>query len=156
MPNRLEPEPVERRDFLGLAGLWAAGVAVLGSLVGMLRLPKPSVLPETGNRIRIGHPDEFPPGTTRAFPEQQVLVMSGARGIAAISLECTHLGCVVAKTERGFSCPCHGSAFDADGGVVTGPAPRTLRWLQVAQALDGRLLVDAGREVSPGTYFEVA
>ncbi len=155
MPQRLEPDLVERRDFLGLAGIWAAAVAILGSVLGMLRLPKPSVLPETGSRIRIGRPDEFPSGTTRAYPEHQVLVLSNPNGVAAISMECTHLGCVVAKTETGFSCPCHGSAFNADGEVVTGPAPRTLRWLEVGQTVDGRLIVDAKREVSPGTYLKV-
>lgn len=155
MPSRLEPEPLERRDFLGLAGLWAAAVAIVGSVLGMLRLTKPSVLPEIGSRIRIGRPDDFPIGTTRTFPEHQVLVISGAEGVAAMSLACTHLGCIVAKTESGFACPCHGSAFGADGNVVTGPAPRALRWLAVGQTVDGRLVVDASREVRPGTYFKV-
>ncbi len=154
MPDRLEPDSPERRDFLGLAGLWAAGVAIVGSVLGMLRLPKPSVLPETGSRIRIGRLDEFPAGTNRTFPEHQVLVISGAKGLAAMSMECTHLGCIVSKNEGGFSCPCHGSAFNADGEVVTGPAPRTLRWLAVGQTIDGRLVVDTKREVTPGTYFK--
>ncbi len=155
MSKRLEPESVERRDFLGLAGLWAAGVAILGSILGMMRLPKPSVLPETGSRMRIGRLDEFPAGTNRIFSEHQVLVRSSANGLAAISLVCTHLGCIVSKTEGGFSCPCHGSVFNADGEVVAGPAPRTLRWLAVGQTIDGRLVVDTKREVSPGTYFKV-
>ena len=77
MSKRLEPESVERRDFLGLAGIWAAAVAIFGSVLGMLRLPKPSVLPETGSRIRIGHPEEYPAGTTQTFPEHQVLVVFG-------------------------------------------------------------------------------
>lgn len=155
MPSRLEPEPVARRDFLGLAGLWAATIAILGSVAGMLRMPKPSVLPETGHRFRIGRADELPPGTTRSVPEHQVLVVSDSQGIAAISLVCTHLGCIVSQEERGFSCPCHGSHFGAEGQVEGGPAPRALRWLEVAEAIDGRLFVDASHEVQPGTYFKV-
>ncbi|MFQ5665959.1 MAG: ubiquinol-cytochrome c reductase iron-sulfur subunit [Candidatus Binatia bacterium] len=154
MPSRLEPEPVRRRDFLGLAGLWAAGVAIFGSVIGMIRLPKPSVLPEAGHRFRVGRPEDFPAGTVRVIPEQKVLVLSNARGVAAISLVCTHLGCIVSQTDKGFACPCHGSAFGPDGAVRKGPAPRALRWLEVTQAVDGRLVVDAKREVARGTFYK--
>jgi cytochrome b6-f complex iron-sulfur subunit len=155
MPGRLDGDPIPRRDFLGLAGIWATSIAVLGSLLGMLRLPMPSVLPEASTRFRLGNPDDFPPGTSKVIAGQNVLVVSEARGIAALSLVCTHLGCIVSKTEGGFSCPCHGSAFDGNGRISGGPAPRGLRWLQVSRAVDGRLVVNAGREVEPGTYFSV-
>ena len=155
MSGRLEGEPIARRDFLGLAGLWATTVAVVGSLVGMIRLPMPSVLPEASRRFRLGKPEDFPPGTSKVIAGQNVLVISESRGVAAMSLVCTHLGCIVAKTEKGFSCPCHGSAFDRDGAISGGPAPRGLRWLQVSRSVDGRLVVNAGREVDPGTYFSV-
>ncbi len=153
MPNRLEPEPMPRRDFLGLAGLWTAGIAVFGSIIGMARLPKPSLLPEAGSRFRIGRPEEFPAGSARVIPERSVRVISEARGIAAISLVCTHLGCIVAEDPKGFACPCHGSRFGPGGEVVKGPAPRPLRWLEVSQAADGSLVVDADTEVDPGTYY---
>jgi cytochrome b6-f complex iron-sulfur subunit len=155
MPSRLEPEQIPRRDFLGLAGVWAAAVAIVGSVAGMLRLPNPSVLPETGQRVRLGYPDEFPPGTKKRLQGPKLLVTSEPDGIAAISLVCTHLGCVVAAEGQGFSCPCHGSLFDAAGQVEGGPAPRGLRWLEVSQGVDGRLVVDAAREVDPGTFFKV-
>jgi nitrite reductase/ring-hydroxylating ferredoxin subunit len=155
MQSRLEPEPLPRRDFLGLAGLWTAGIAILGSIIGMFRLPRPSVLPETGSRFRIGRPEEFPVGSTRLVPEHKVLVVADARGLAALSMVCTHLGCIVSKTDTGFACPCHGSAFGTDGQVRGGPAPRALAWLEVSQGIDGRLVVDAKREVQPGTYFTV-
>lgn len=155
MPGRLEPEPVGRRDFLGLAGVWAAAVAIFGSLLGMLRLPKPSVLPESGGRFRIGRPSELPAGSAHVVPDQKVLVVADANGIAAISLVCPHLGCIVSRTNKGFACPCHGSKFGAEGQIESGPAPRGLRWLHVSQAVDGRLVVDGGREVPTGTYYKV-
>jgi Rieske Fe-S protein len=156
MPGRLEPEPIARRDLLGLAGLWAAGAAIVGSIVGMMRLPKPSVLPEAGRRFRIGRPDEFPPGTTKLIPDQKVLVVAGTDGIAAISMVCPHLGCIVSKLGNdGFACPCHGSKFGKDGEVTGGPAPKALSWLEITKAVDGRLVVNSARQVEPGTYYGV-
>jgi len=154
MSNRLEPEPIPRRDFLGLAGIWAAGVAIFGSIAGMARLPKPSVLPEAGHRFRVGRPEEFPAGSNVLIAERNVRVIADARGVAAMSLVCTHLGCIVAPDGMDFACPCHGSKFGHGGEVVKGPAPRPLRWLEVSQAADGSLVVDADREVEPWTFYK--
>jgi len=45
-------------------------------------------------------------------------------GLHAVSLRCTHLGCLLRfnAAERSWDCPCHGSRFDVDGGVLEGPA----------------------------------
>ena len=133
--------------------MWAAAIAVLGSLVGMMRLPSPRVLPEVARRFRIGRPDEYPPGSETVIPTQNVVVLASDEGVAAISLVCTHLGCIVKRDGNDFACPCHGSLFDEQGDIVAGPAPRGLRWLRVSQTVDGRLAVDSGREVEKGTYF---
>lgn len=153
MPGRLEPESMPRRDFLGLASLWTAGLAIFGSLVGMARLPKPSVLPEASSRFRVGSPSEFAPGTVKNLSEYKVRIVAIDRGIAAISLVCTHLGCIVGETDEGFVCPCHGSKFDRQGEVKSGPAPRSLPWLEVSQAADGALVVNGAREVQAGSYY---
>ena len=49
-------------------------------------------------------------------------------GLHAVSLRCTHLGCLTKwnDAERSWDCPCHGSRFDPDGNVLTGPAVRPL------------------------------
>lgn len=46
----------------------------------------------------------------------------------AVSLRCTHLGCLVRfnEAEHSWDCPCHGSRFDVDGAVLEGPATRPL------------------------------
>jgi Rieske Fe-S protein len=135
--------------------LAAAAVTFVGALIGMLKLPMPRVTPEAGRRFRIGAPEDFTPGTERVIRDRNVLIRATDQGLAAISLICTHLGCVVVHREDGFHCPCHGSRFDQAGRVLGGPAPRPLPWFDLSQAADGSLVVDAGREVPPGTFRRV-
>jgi glycine/D-amino acid oxidase-like deaminating enzyme/nitrite reductase/ring-hydroxylating ferredoxin subunit len=49
-------------------------------------------------------------------------------GVHAVSLRCTHLGCLLRfnAAETSWDCPCHGSRFDVDGGVLEGPAVHPL------------------------------
>jgi len=153
MSERLTPKPKTRRDFLSWAALGAAGATVLAVFVSMARLIKPRVLPEAANRFSIGNPGDYSPGEEHVMAERNVLVLVTDEGVAAISMVCTHLGCIVARTARGFVCPCHGSKFDSLGKIVGGPAPKDLPWLEVSRRADGKLLVDAKREVAPGTFF---
>ncbi len=39
---------------------------------------------------------------------------------------CTHMGCIPARTEEGWLCPCHGSVYDNSGRIMHGPAPLNL------------------------------
>lgn len=89
-----------------------------------------------GDRIArrgtVKRPAELRPG------EGAVMKLGGERcavyrhtdgGLQAVSATCTHLGCVVGfnNAERTWDCPCHGSRFNVDGSVVTGPATTPLR-----------------------------
>ena len=51
-----------------------------------------------------------------------------AGALHAVSLRCTHLGCLLRfnDAERSWDCPCHGSRFDVDGKVLQGPAVNPL------------------------------
>ena len=100
-----------------------------------------------------GRPEDYAPGVIRVFEEGKVIVFSDLRGLHAISLECTHLGCTVTHTEAGFQCPCHGSKYAADGRVIRGPAPRALPWLRLALLPDGRLAVHRDQPVRRGQRF---
>jgi nitrite reductase/ring-hydroxylating ferredoxin subunit len=83
------------------------------------------------------------------FPEKKVAVIRRGDRLAALSLECTHLGCLVNTVDQGFFCPCHGSQFGPLGEVWSGPATRPLSWHAV-RAKDGRLWIHtAGKRPAP-------
>ena len=156
MSDELNRDEISRHDFLGIAGVGSAAAVVAFSTVGMLRLPKPRVLPDVSSVVRLGKPSEFPPGTVAMLPQRKVCVVSTEEGISVVSLVCTHLGCLVKLTEAGFDCPCHGSKFDDKGVVLAGPAPRALQWLSVSQAPDGTLLADRSKETAPDTAYRAS
>jgi len=69
-------------------------------------------------------------------------------GFLAISVRCTHLGCVVNidKNTGGFVCPCHASRFDKYGEVLSAPATRPLDIFPV-KLENGELFVDTRKPV---------
>ena len=151
--SRLDPEPVPRRDFLGLASLWAAGAALVFAGIGMLRLPKAAVLSSPSKKFKVQLPESLPAGQAFVPPGRSIAVFKDDAGVYAISLVCTHLGCIVKNTSEGFECPCHGSRFGLDGAVTKGPAPTPLPWRKVTGSgsefvVDEDVTVPAGTKVS--------
>jgi nitrite reductase/ring-hydroxylating ferredoxin subunit len=154
-PSRLDAPKVARRSFLSLAAFGSFMAAMATAIAGMLRLPKPAVLPGPVRRFKVGFPNQFPVGSETQLEAENVFLFRDGRGVYAISATCTHLGCTVSRAAKGFECPCHGSKFGENGNVLAGPAPRALAWLEVGRAADGQLVVYAENEVSPGTRFQV-
>ena len=77
------------------------------------------------------------PASELADGEARVLQVDGDKlavhrddqgSLHAVSAVCTHLGCLVEwnRAEQTWDCPCHGSRFRIDGGVLEGPAKRDL------------------------------
>jgi Rieske Fe-S protein len=139
-----------RRDFLGLSSIFTAGAALLFATVGMLRLPKAAVLPVPARKYKVSLPETLAPGAAFQPPGRNVAVVRDADGVYAVSLICTHLGCIVKPSVTGFDCPCHGSRFAADGSVTHGPAPVALHWIEVTGA-EGQYTVDESVVVPQGT-----
>lgn len=148
--SRLDPEPVPRRDVLGLLSLWSMASTLFFALAGILRLPRAAVLPSPSKRFRAALPETLPAGEPFVPPGRSVALFRDEQGIYAISIVCTHLGCIVKPSAQGFECPCHGSLYAPDGSVTKGPAPRALDWLSVSVS-DGTVMVDQDRSVPPGT-----
>ena len=116
--------PQSRRTFITtLTLLLASG----GLLVRYLT-------PRTAGKRRVlvsAAASDVPPGGALVFRTERVVLMKNDAGFYALSLICTHLGCTVVVTEDALSCPCHGSRFDREGKVLTGPADRSLTRMQV-------------------------
>ena len=66
--------------------------------------------------------------------------------VVAYAPQCTHLGCAYHWDDpsKTFVCPCHTSAFSAEGKVISGPAPRPLDRYDV-KVNGGKILLGAIR-----------
>ena len=153
--SRLDPEPMPRRDFLGLTAAWSAAAALFLAVLGMARLPRAAVLPSPSKKFRVTLPESMAPGVAFLPPGRSVAVVRDAEGVYAVSTICTHLGCIVKQSTSGFDCPCHGSRFAPDGSVIRGPAPKSLPWIEVRHAGGNTYVIDEGKVVEPGTRVVV-
>jgi Rieske Fe-S protein len=78
----------------------------------------------------------------RASGSRIVLARPTATTVVAFSSTCTHQQCTVEPNGRKYSCPCHGSEYDAfTGKNVSGPAPSPLT--AVAVKISGADVVEA-------------
>jgi glycine/D-amino acid oxidase-like deaminating enzyme/nitrite reductase/ring-hydroxylating ferredoxin subunit len=73
----------------------------------------------------------IPHGDARVVPDglgKKGVYRDEDGSLHAVSLRCTHMGCLVRfnAAERSWDCPCHGSRFAVDGSVLEGPAVHPL------------------------------
>ena len=112
-----------RRLLTWLSSMGLFGSAVLSAFSNLVFI-KPRATYGQPSRFAIGKPEEFPAGTRISLDTRRICIVREGARLAAISTTCTHLGCIVAVSDTGFGCPCHGSRFDQDGNVTGGPAPK--------------------------------
>ncbi len=141
-------KPINRREFLYY--IWGASMAVLlaegagaiiwfalprfreGEYGGVFKLD-PGVVPAAGSA-----PVRYPSG--------KFWIANTPDGLLALSMVCTHLGCIFAwvPTNNRFECPCHGSKFHLNGQYIEGPAPRNLdRFAVTVDTAAGAVQTDA-------------
>ncbi|MCP4213516.1 MAG: ubiquinol-cytochrome c reductase iron-sulfur subunit [bacterium] len=154
-PETQNETGISRRDFLGKLAVGTLVGAGAMAFLGVMQLPMPKVLNEPPSLFKIGSATDFPLNTYQLIAEKNVFIFRVGNGVKAMSAICTHLGCIVTQSEKGFSCPCHGSYFDRMGGIVSGPAPKGLEWLKVGMAPDGQLTVNLDEKVDSAETFTV-
>jgi len=122
-----------RRSFLNILWLSLGLVALVEFITvafAFLRPDKSKARREKSDAIvSAGALDQFMPDSVTAFVRGRFyLARLADGGFLALSRKCTHLGCTVpwVAKEQKFICPCHGSAFDITGNVISPPAPRAL------------------------------
>lgn len=138
---------IERRRLLVLGGAAAATFLVAcgsGSEDGGTDQP-------AAGQFQAGNVSDFPEGSVTRIDAGEFLVLRDAGGLYAMTAICTHQGCTVDVAPQNLPCPCHGSVFDLEGNVVTGPAVTPLDHLQLTIEADGLVLVDTSVTVAPGT-----
>ncbi len=148
---------MNRRDFLALTLGWLSALLALGAAAAAtVRFMIPNVLYEADRHYRALKPDDYPDGAT-FLPDVRVFLLRKGNSFRAVSAVCTHLGCTVNLNAngKGFACPCHGSRFDEQAQVISGPAPRPLSWFLITLSRDGRLIIDTVSIVLPDKYLVV-
>jgi len=69
------------------------------------------------------------------YDGEKLAVYKDAQGnIQALNPLCTHTKCIVHwnNSEKTWDCPCHGGRFDTNGTVLTGPARRNLKAVDIS------------------------
>jgi Rieske Fe-S protein len=102
----------------------------------------------TENLFNIGHFNQFEKGKLYPFSSKKFyLSVFEDGGMLAISLKCTHLGCMLQPDSQGFMCPCHASSFNQYGEVLSPPANRPLDIFPIV-IKEGEVWVNTSNPVS--------
>jgi cytochrome b6-f complex iron-sulfur subunit len=133
-PSGQKPKPsvfTSRRQFIAL-GLATLGAAWAGTFVQSKLFPQPTAQEAKPVEFSL---TELPVGGVKAitYAGAPAIVLRTPVGIRALSLVCTHMGCVVQwqAADKSFYCPCHGGRFDQFGDVTGGPPPVSLEQFPV-------------------------
>lgn len=139
----------ERRGFVKKLTVTTLVLGVAGAVAECGRFLKPNVLYEPARVFKVGDLEKFPFGSRTVIEGRGVEIVREKDGMHAVSLVCTHLGCLVKPVENdaavGYACPCHGSTFAPGGEVLGGPAPKDLPWYEMYMDQSGTLMVDASK-----------
>lgn len=116
--------------------------------------------PEAFGDVSAGNVSALPVGTLQAIPGAPAYIGRDAGGLYAMTSTCTHEGCDMirqgsADGVNGVFCACHGSRFDVNGAVRSGPADSPLTHFAVDLDATGNITVHGGKTVSAETRTAV-
>jgi cytochrome b6-f complex iron-sulfur subunit len=142
-----ENKILSRHDFLKLFINFLLGITGLLGLGGLMRFFSFKPYPDQPTEFDIGDKDSYPVGSRTLLLHIPAVIYNRNGELLAYSLTCTHLGCTVEEDGETFSCPCHGSRYDRNGNVLSGPAQNPLNALRLEILEDNtlKLYTDGGR-----------
>ncbi len=127
---------MNRKEFILKAGLGTCGIVLGSSLISSCSTTQYlSLEPKSEGVWEVPISAFFDPEKEKNY-QVLILELKGLnapvalekldQGYQAILMQCTHKGCTVNRGGGMFTCPCHGSEFDAQGKVLEGPAQKDL------------------------------
>jgi len=122
----MEKLPQSRRKFITTVALLLASGSLLIRYLTPRSVRKRQILVSAATK-------DVPINGALVFMNERLALLRDEKGVYAMNLICTHLGCTVTVKEETISCPCHGSLFDRQGKAVKGPADRPLDRLVVEE-----------------------
>ncbi len=141
-----------RRNFVKRIIYLLLSIEIIYVFVNVLR--KNNTKTKTNNWFEAGNIRFFKNNKVYPFGSQQFYISRlEDGGLLAISTKCTHLGCTVQfnTNKDKFVCPCHASAFDKYGEVLSPPATRALDIYPI-EIREDRVLVDVSRPIKRTQY----
>jgi Rieske Fe-S protein len=142
---------------VALKGLAAGGAA--GTLASACSGPA-GATPDSVGVVQAGLVSSYPVGSLEPVGNLALAVGRDEKGLYAMTLTCTHAGCNMAVdgnvSATGLVCSCHGSRFDANGGVTRGPAQEALAHFAVTVDASGTITVHGGQTVAATARTPVA
>jgi Rieske Fe-S protein len=146
------PKKNRREAFKILGGLLVCGGGAIGIVHYLVRREA-----SADESVKLGQISQFPVGE---FQQRTVTVTEHGTWLTGLvektiwvrrntddtflvfSGTCPHMNCTINLTPaKTFECPCHHSAFDAEGKVTAPPAPRPLDTLEYRVSGEGLLSV---------------
>ena len=132
---------ISRRDFLKISTNSLLAITGILGIGGLIRFLSYKADPTPQTEFDIGPASNYPINSRTILAYIPGVVIHDEKGIHAVSLTCSHLGCTVEERNFGFECPCHSSRYDPKGAVLKGPAAANLKQLRVVESEDGNLHV---------------
>ncbi|MEN6438055.1 MAG: ubiquinol-cytochrome c reductase iron-sulfur subunit [Syntrophobacter sp.] len=151
--DKLPPKNAGRRGLLSVLGWTFLALASAGVswVVGRFLAGNQNHMGSEPSRF--GTPGDYPLGTVTK--KGKVVLFRDKAGFWAVTTVCTHLGCqpVFVQQQNMFVCPCHGSRFDAEGRVLSGPATENMALATLRVDDQGILVAYPKEKVKSGYRF---
>src|ERR1035438_5337195 len=94
------PMDFDRRAFFTKIGLGSLGVAAAGTVVFPYEFLSPNVLFEPSAIVNAGKPENFAVNSVTMDVNSAIYLVRAEEGYFALSMVCTHLGCLDRKSTR--------------------------------------------------------